>query len=46
MPGKMNDPDKIPEKIMISGGDAGEDEEIRASSKEGSGQVSEKIGSG
>ena len=31
MPGKMNDPDTIPEKIMESGGDAGEDEEIRAS---------------
>ena len=46
MPGKMNDPDTIPEKIMKSGGDAGEDEEIRASSREGSRQVSEKIGSG
>ena len=46
MPGKMNDPDTIPEKIMKSGSDAGEDEEIRASSREGSGQVSKKIGSG
>ena len=45
MPGKMNDLDTIPEKIMKSGSDAGEDEEICASSGEGSGQVSKKIGS-
>ena len=46
MPGKMSDRDTIPEKIMKSGGDAREGEEIRASSREGSGQVSEKVGSG
>ena len=34
------------EKIMKSGGDAGEGEEIRASSGEGSGQLPEKVGSG
>ena len=46
MPGKMSDPGTIPEKIMKSGGDVGEGEEIRASSGEGSGQVSEKVRSG
>ena len=46
MPGKMNDPDTIPENIMKFGGDAEEDQEIRASSGEGYGQVSENIGSG
>ena len=46
MPGNMSDPGIMPEKIMKSGGDAGEGEEIRASSVEGSGQVPEKVGSG
>ena len=46
MPGKMSDPGTIPEKIMKSGGDAGEDEEIWANSGERSGQAPEKIGSG
>ena len=46
MPGKMSDSGTMPEKIMKSGGDAGEGEEIRASSEEESGQVPEKVGSG
>ena len=46
MPGKMSDPGTMPNKIMKSGGDVGEDEEIRASSREGSRQVPEKVGSG
>ena len=46
MPGKMSDPGTIPEKIMKSGGDVGEDEEIRANSEERSEQAPEKIGSG
>ena len=46
MPGKMSDPGIMPEKIMKSGGDAGEGEEIRASSGKGSGQVPKKVGSG
>ena len=46
MPGKMSDPGTMPEKIMKFRGDAGEDEEIRASSREGSGQAPEKVGSG
>ena len=46
MPGKMSDPSTISEKIMKSGGDVGEVEEIRASSGEGFGQVSEKVGFG
>ena len=45
MPGKMSDPGTIPEKIMKSRGDAGEGEEILASSAEGFGQVPEKVGS-
>ena len=45
MPGKMSNPGTMPEKIMKSRGDAGEGEEIRASSEEGSGQVPEKVGS-
>ena len=39
MPGKMSDPGTIPEKIMNSGGDAEEDEEIRANYRERSGQA-------
>ena len=46
MLGKMSYPGTMPEKIMKFGGDAGEDEEIRASSGEGSGQALEKVGSG
>ena len=56
MPGKMSDLGSMPEKKMKSKGDAGEDEEsghdaekdneIRASSREGSGQALEKVGSG
>ena len=46
MPGNMSDPGTMPEKIMKSGGDAGEGEEIRASFGEGSGQVLKKVGSG
>ena len=46
MPGKMSDPGTMSEKIMKSGGDAGEVEEILASLGEGSGQVPEKVGSG
>ena len=46
MPGKISDPGIMPEKIMKSGGDAGEDEEIGASSGEGSRQAPEKVGSG
>ena len=45
MPGKMSDLGTMSEKIMKSGGDAEEDEEIRASSNEGSGQAPEKVGS-
>ena len=45
MPGKISDPSTIPEKIMKSEGDVGEGEEIRAISREGSRQVSEKVGS-
>ena len=44
MPGKMSDPVTMPKKIMKSGGDAREGEEIRASPREGSGQVPEKVG--
>ena len=43
MPRKMSDLGTMPEKIMKSGGDVGEGEEIRASSEEGSGHVPEKI---
>ena len=46
MPGKMSDPGTMPKKIMKSGGDAREGEEIRASSGEGSGQATENVGSG
>ena len=46
MPRKMSDPSTMPKKIMNFGVDAGEDEEIRASSGEGFGQVLEKVGSG
>ena len=46
MPGKMSYLGIIPERITKSGGDVGEGEEIWASSEEGSGQVSEKVGSG
>ena len=46
MPGKMSDLGTIPEKIMKSGGDVEEDEEIWASSGEGFGQVLENVGSG
>ena len=46
MPGKMSDPGIIPEKIMKSGGDAGEDEEIRANYRERSGQALKKVESG
>ena len=46
MPGKMSDSGIMLEKIMKSRCDAGEDEEIRANSGEGSGQVPEKVGSG
>ena len=42
MLGKMSDPGTMPEKIMKSEGNAGEGEEIQASS----GQVPEKVGSG
>ena len=45
MPGKVSDSGTMLEKIMKSEGDAGEGEEIRASSGEGSGQVPEKVGS-
>ena len=46
MPGKMSDPSTIPEKIMKSGGDVGDGEEILASSRERSGQALKKVGSG
>ena len=46
MPRKMSDPGTIPEKIMKSGGDAGEDEEIRANYRERSGQEPKKVESG
>ena len=39
MLGKMSDLGTMPEKIMKSGGDVREGEEIRASSGEGSGRV-------
>ena len=43
MLGKMCDPGTMPKKIMKSRGDAGEGEEIQASSEEGSGQGLEKV---
>ena len=53
MPGKMSDPGTMLEKTMKSGGDVGEEEEsrddagkdneIRASSEEGSGKAPEKV---
>ena len=43
---KMSDPGTMPKKIMKSGGDVGEGEEIRASFGEGSWQVLKKVGSG
>ena len=46
MPGKMSDPGTILTKIMKSGGDVGEGEEIWASSRERSGQALEMIGFG
>ena len=56
MLGKMSDPGTMLEKTMKSGGDAEEDEEfghdagkdneIQASSVEGSGKAPEKVGSG
>ena len=46
MLGKMSDWDIMPEKIMKSGGNAREGEEIRASFGEGSGKVPEKVGFG
>ena len=46
MPGKMSDPGTFPEKIMKSGGDVGEDEEIRANYRERFGQVPKKVESG
>ena len=46
MPGKMSGPGKIQEKIMKSGGDAGEDEEIRANYRERSGKAPKKVESG
>ena len=46
MPEKMSDLGTMLEKIMKSGGNAGEDEEIRASSGEGSGQAPKKVESG
>ena len=42
MPRKMSDPGTMPEKLMKSGGDAEEDEEIQASFGEGPGQAPEK----
>ena len=46
MPGNMSDPGIMSKKIKKSRGDAGEGEEIQASSGEGFGQVPEKVGSG
>ena len=46
MPGKMSDPGIIPEKIMKYGGDAREDEEIRATYRETFGQAPKKVESG
>ena len=46
MPGKMSDPGTFPEKIMKSGGVAGEDEEIRANYRERSRQAPKKVESG
>ena len=46
MPEKMSDLGTMSEKIMKSRGDAGEGEEIRASSENGSGQVPKKVGFG
>ena len=43
MSGKMSDPGTMLEKIMKSGGDAEEGEEIRANSGERSGQAPEKV---
>ena len=45
MPEKMTDPGTMPEKTMKFEGDAGEGEESRASSGEGSGKVPGKVGS-
>ena len=46
MPGKMSDPGTMLEKIMKSKGDAGEGEEIRASSREGSGKYRKRLDPG
>ena len=46
MPKKMSDPGTIPEKIMKSEGDAGEDEEIRAKYRERSGKAPKMVESG
>ena len=46
MPGKMSDLGTMPKKIMKSGADAEEDEEIQANSGERSRQAPEKVGSG
>ena len=56
MPGKMSDPGTVPEKTMKfgadvaedeeSGHDVGKDNEIRASSEEGSGQAPERLDPG
>ena len=43
---KMSDLGTMVENIMKSEGNAGEVEEIRARSKEGSGKVPKKVGSG
>ena len=43
MPGKMSDSGTMPIKIMKFGGDAREDEEIRANSGERSRQALEKV---
>ena len=43
MPGKMSDPGTIPKKIMKSGSDVGEDEEIRANYRERSRLAPKKV---
>ena len=43
IPGKMSDPGIIQEKIMKSGANSGEDEEIRANYRERFGQGPKKV---
>ena len=46
MPGKMSDPGTMQEKIMKSGGDAGEGEEIRQAPEKGPGKYRKRLDPG